>query len=288
MKIAIIGCGYVGSAIARKWSSEGHTLTVTTTTPDRLPELEKIAARAWTVKGNDFNALMQVVAEQEVILLSVGSRSPADYRETYLGTSTNLLAALEESPTVKQVIYTSSYSVYGDQKGKWVNENSPVNLASEKDEILYKAERVLLAAGSQFPDAFFASGNEENRRRVCVLRLGGIYGPGRGLDRIFGRIAGKTRPGSGEYFTNWVHLDDIVGALEFARAQQLEGVYNLVGDVPAMGRELVAAVCDRYNLAPVSWDPSQPDTRTLNVKVSNQKLKAAGFEFVHPEVMSSL
>ena len=285
MKIAIIGCGYVGGAIARRWSREGHSLTVTTTTSDRLPELEQIADRAVAIEGKDFSALGQVLAEQEVVLLSAGARSPAAYRETYLTTATNFLALVEEIPSIKQVIYTSSYSVYGDQKGKWANENSSVSLASEKDEILYKAERILLAAGSNFPEAFFASGSEEERRKVCVLRLGGIYGPGRGLDRIFGRVAGTTRPGTGEYYTNWVHLDDIVSAIEFARGKGLQGTYNLVGDVPVMGRELIEAVCDRYNLPAVSWEPSLPETRTLNVKVSNQKLKSEGFEFMHPEVL---
>lgn len=275
MKIAIIGCGYVGTAIARGWSSDGHTVTATTTTPSRLPELEQIAGRGAIAKGNDLDALLEVLSGQDAVLLCAGSRSPAHYQETYLDAANALVEALKQSPTVKQVIYTSSYSVYGNQEGKWVDENSEIVEGGEKDRILYETERVLLAAITP-------------HRRVCIFRLGGIYGPGRGLDRIFGRLAGTTRPGTGEYFTNWVHLEDIVGGLEFAREKSLQGLYNLVCDVPVMGRELIDAVCDRYNFAKVSWDPAAPETRSLNVRVSNEKLKAEGFELVRPKVLPLL
>lgn len=275
MKIAIIGCGYVGTAIARRWSSDGHTVTTTTTTPSRLPELEQIAARSVVMKGNDLDALQELLSGQDAVLLSAGSRSPAHYKETYLGTANALVEVLKQTPTVEQVIYTSSYSVYGNQRGKWADENAEIVQGGDNDRILYETERVLLAAITP-------------HRRVCIFRLGGIYGPGRGLDRIYGRLAGTTRPGTGEYFTNWVHLEDIVGALEFARGKRLQGLYNLVGDVPVMRRELIDAVCDRYNLAKVSWDPAAPETRSLNVRVSNEKLKAEGFEFVRPEVLPVL
>lgn len=272
MKIAIIGCGYVGTAIARRWSQEGHTVTATTTTASRLPELEEMAQRAVVIKGNNIDALLEILPGQEVVLLSLGDRSRTKYKETYLETANILVELLKQAPTVKQLIYTSSYSVYGNQQGNWVDENSEVMLGSDNDKILYETERALLEAKTP-------------QRRVCIFRLGGIYGPGRSLEKIFSPLAGITRPGPGEYFTNWIHLDDIVAALEYARAKELQGVYNLVNDLPVIGRELVKAVCDRYNLPQVSWDPSVPETRTLNVRVSNQKLKDAGFEFMMPQVL---
>ena len=275
MKIAIIGCGYVGMAIARRWSQEGHTVTATTTTPSRLSELEEVAKRGVVIKGNDLDALLEILPGQEVVLLSMGDRSRTKFKETYLETAKTLVDILKQAPTVKQVIYTSSYSIYGNQQGNWADENSEVMPGNDNDKILYETEQALLAAITPL-------------RRVCVFRLGGIYGPGRSLEKIFSPLAGITRPGAGGYFTNWIHLDDIVGALEFARAKELQGVYNLVSDVPVIGRELVTAVCDRYNLTPVSWDPSAPETRTLNVRVSNQKLKDAGFEFIRPQVLPLL
>jgi nucleoside-diphosphate-sugar epimerase len=102
------------------------------------------------------------------------------------------------------------------------------------------------------------------------------------LERIYSRAAGQTRPGNGGEWANWIHRSDIVGAIEFARSHSLSGIYNLVQDEIPTVKELIAEVCDLYSLAPVQWDPSQPSARPYNAKVSNAKIKAAGYQFVHP------
>ncbi|MBD1860451.1 NAD-dependent epimerase/dehydratase family protein [Trichocoleus desertorum] len=271
MKVAIIGCGYVGMATARHWQQVGWTVTATTTSVPRLSELEAIADHAVLAQGNDETSLAEALTDQQVVLLSVGARSPNSYEETYLHTAKTLTKVLAQTPSVQQLIYTGSYAVYGDQQGNWVDETSPVKPANRNGEILAETEQVLLnAANSQL--------------KVCVLRLGGIYGPGRELQRIFGRAAGTTRPGTGAEPSNWIHLDDIVGAIAFAQEHQLQGVYNLVQEVTLTSRELIEQVCQRYNLAPVNWDESQPSARSYNAKVSNQKLKTAGYQFIHPEL----
>ena len=111
MKIAIIGCGYVGSAVAKLWSEKGHKMIITTTTPERVSELQNITQQVVVMKGNDFNAMKDVLQNQEVVLLSVGDRYRTGYKQTYLETAETLLTALKKTPTVKQIIYTGSYSV---------------------------------------------------------------------------------------------------------------------------------------------------------------------------------
>lgn len=208
MEITIIGCGYVGTAVARLWTEAGHTVTATTTTPDRVPELEKVAHRVVILKGDDLNTMRDVLTDRQVVLLSVGAKNRTAYQQTYLNTAQTLVTALKEVPTVQQLIYTGSYAVYGDRQGAWVDETSPVAPANENGEILHKTEQVLLTAAHE-------------QLTVCILRIAGIYGPGRTLLKIFQNVAGKTRPGTGAEIANWVHLDDIVGSLEFIRCQQL-------------------------------------------------------------------
>ncbi|PSN19646.1 NAD(P)-dependent oxidoreductase, partial [filamentous cyanobacterium CCP5] len=91
-----------------------------------------------------------------------------------------------------------------------------------------------------------------------------------------------TRPGSGAEGSNWIHLDDIVGAIDFASQHRLQGIYNLVQDEVPTVRELIDRVCQANHLEPVRWDESQPSSRPYNVRVSNHKLKAAGYRFRHP------
>lgn len=272
MKIAIVGCGYVGKEIARRWSQDGHWVTATTTRPERIAELKEVAGDAVVMRGDDFEAMRNLLQGQEAVLVSVGDRTRTQYKETYLGTAANLVATLPQVPALKQIIYTSTCSVYGDKKGEWVDEESPVAPASDKTQTLWDTEQALLRVSS--PEL-----------RVCILRLGGIYGPGREIVKIFRNVAGKTRPGTGAEPTNWIHLDDIIGALEFVRLKRSQGIYNLVHDVSLTSRELLDGLCERHGLAKVSWDRSAPSTRSYNARVSNKKIREAGYQLIHPETM---
>jgi nucleoside-diphosphate-sugar epimerase len=271
--VTILGCGYVGQAVAQRWR-QLLMVTVTTTTPDRIAELASVAQNVQVVNGNDEAGLRSLLHHQSVVLLSVGAPHANAYEETYLQTAKTLVAVLKQSP-VNQVIYTGSYAVYGDRQGAWVDETTAVAPANRNGEILAETEQVLLSAAS-------------DSLKVCVLRLGGIYGPGRGLVKIFGRAAGTTRSGNGEDAANWVHLDDIVGAIDFARQQSLTGIYNLVGSVPITTRELLERVFAAHNLPNVRWDAAQTSTRPYNAKVSNQKLRDAGYQFLYPEIVETV
>lgn len=268
MRAAIIGCGYVGTAVARRWQDQGVDVLATTTRSDRVPELSAVVNQVKVVTGTDVVQLRAALSDRQVALLCVGPKRGASYIETYLNTAKALASILPETD-IQQLIYTSSYSVYGQHHGAWVTETMPPVPATEKGEILAATEQALLAAASP-------------QRQICVLRLGGIYGPGRTVESIYGRVAGTTRPGKGAEHGNWVHLDDIVGAVDWACQQRLAGVYNLVQDEILTVRELIGEVCDRQNLASVQWDESQPSRRAYNIRVSNAKLKSTGYQFVHP------
>ncbi|ACK69548.1 NAD-dependent epimerase/dehydratase [Gloeothece citriformis PCC 7424] len=272
MKIVIIGCGYVGKAIAQVWTQAGHEVTATTTTPEKVADLERLATGVMVVKGDNPEALKEAIADQEVILLSVAakSRSVDGYRETYLNTAKNLVSALEENRTVQQVIYTGSYGVLGSKQGQWIDETASVTPINEHGDILLQTEQVLLS-GLQEP------------LKLCILRLAGIYGPRRELIKIFGSWAGTTRPGTGEDYTNWVHLDDIVGALKLIQQQQLEGIYHLADDSPMPKKEFYRRLFESHGLPALSWNSSQSSERVYNLRLSNQKLKRAGLNLVHPE-----
>ncbi len=273
MKAAIIGCGYVGKTVAEYWQQQKLSVLVTTTQQERVSELAAVAHKVVVLMGTDANKLQAALADCDVALLCVGSKRGASYANTYLGTARTLAQVLPNT-AVKQVIYTSTCSVYGQHDGAWVNELMPPMPMTENGRVIEQTEQVLLAATTP-------------ERRVCILRLGGIYGPGRSLKKIYARAAGTTRPGSGEEATNWVHLNDIVGGIEWARQQQLAGIYNLVQDEVPTVRSLITRVCDRYQLAPVLWDALRDEQRVSdrrkNVRISNAKIKSTGYTFVHPQ-----
>ncbi len=273
MKLAIIGCGYVGRAVSRLWYGAGNEVTVTTTTSEKMPELQKIASKVVVLTGNDLESLKQLVTNQDVVLLSVSSkqRTPETYRQAYLETAQNVVTAIKSNSGVRQLIYTSSYGIINNKSGDTIDESVVVNPQDEFSEILHQTEQVLLSV----PETEFKS---------CILRLTGIYGSGRELIKIFRRAAGTTRPGRGEYYTNWVHLNDIVRAVDFAQEKQLQGIYHLNSDQCLTIKEFLQRLLQTHDLPPVIWDSSQTSTRAFNMKLSNQKIKDAGFKFAHPQI----
>ena len=272
MNVAIIGCGYVGTAVAKCWQQKMTlVVTATTTTLPRVSELQTFAQKVFVLEASDRAELEKVVHGQDCVLLSVAPRRGNSYQDTYLETAETLAQVLKKAP-VKQLIYTSSCSVYGNQNGNLVDETTPLAPTSESQQVLCDTEQVLLT-------------ELKDKLHVCIFRLGGIYGPGRELVKIYGRVAGQTRPGDGSEPSNWIHLDDIVGAIEFARHYRLQGIYNLVDDAYLLNREVIERVCETYNLPKVTWDTSQPSNKNYNAKISNQKIKAAGYKLIHPELI---
>ena len=274
MKAIIIGCGYVGSKLARRWHKAGAEVTVTTTTKTKVSDLQAIASRVEIVIGDDLASLKRLVADRDVVVLSVGAKesSPVGYQKAYLDTAQNLVEAIESS-NVKQLIYTSSYGILSDRDGDRVDETISVNPDTEKGKIMYAAEKVLLSAN-----------NVEGSLNRCIFRLSGIYGEGRELIKIFKSRSGSTRSGAGTDYTNWVHVDDIVRAVDHAQKHQLDGIYNLTSDEVLTVKEFFQRLFQTHNLPGITWDASQPPTRRKSLQLDNRKLKDTGFKFAHPQI----
>ncbi|MEL6161482.1 MAG: SDR family oxidoreductase [Cyanobacteria bacterium J06554_11] len=267
MKTAIVGCGYVGTAVAKAWQAQGCDVLVTTTREERVDELRAIANNVEVLVGTDRAALQNALQDRQVVLLCVASKRGGSYADTHLNTAKTIAAVLPHT-AVEQLIYTSSCSVYGQHFGAWVTELMPPMPVTDNGKVIEQAEQTLLSATTP-------------HRKICILRLGGIYGPGRTLAKIYSRVGGTTRPGKGEEGTNWVHLTDIVAAIDWARKCQLSGLFNVVQDEIPTVRELIEQVCDRNGFTPVKWDETQKSDRK-NVRVSNAKLRETGYQFLHP------
>ena len=274
--IAILGCGYVGSVLAEYWEDRGHCVTGTTTSRERVAGLSAAISRVLLMKGDDVTAVQALLQGRDTLVVSAAPTSfqagAAAYESTYLTTAKNLVEVLNQTPSLTQVIYLSSCSVYGDRQGDWVDETDSVSPLEHRSQVIAESEQIILQAANE-------------HQKVCVLRLGGIYGPGREIVGMFGDLAGMTIPGKGDRFINWVHRDDIIGAIDFIRLNELGGIYNLVDDSQMTVKEQVKLVCDRYNLPPVNWDSSKLSIQRKSVRVCNKKLKAAGYELIHPQLL---
>ena len=269
MNIAIIGCGYVGMEIAQMWTKKGYHVTATTRSPERLAELSKAAQKSVILRGNDEDEFIPLIANNDAILITIAADAAEHYESAYLHTAQIFRHLALEMDLPRDLIYTSSTSVYGDHHGLWVDETSDLLSKGEQARILIEAEKTYASL-------------EELGWSVCILRLAEIYGPGREISKRIRQLEGHPLPGSGEKYTNMIHRSDCAGAINYALRHRLEGIYNLADDEHPTRKELYDRVAKKYTLPKVKWDPSLASLHSGNKRVSNHKIKAEGFSFRYP------
>lgn len=158
--------------------------------------------------------LIEAVGQADVVLASA---APGEAGDPFLGPLADILAASQRKGPL---VYLSTIGVYGDSAGAWIDEEAPLAATVPRARRRIEAEAAWQALGR-------AAG-----RPVAVLRLGGIYGPGRNalLDLADGSARCIER--QGQVF-NRIHVDDIADAIGAAIAQDVDGVVNVVDDEPA-------------------------------------------------------
>lgn len=269
MNIAIIGCGYIGSAVANIWTKRGNHVTATTRTSEKLEDLAKVAQKNVMIRGNDEDEFIPLIANNEAILITIAADSPEHYESAYLNTAQIFRRLALEMNTPRILIYTSSTSIYGDHHGLWVDETSALRPSNSSAKILTDAEKTYLSL-------------DEVGWSVCVLRYAEIYGPGRELSKRVKQLEGHVLPGSGDHYTNMVHRNDCAASIDYVLQHKLEGVYNVADDEHPSRRELYDLIAKKHRLPLVKWDPNLTGLHSGNKRISNHKIKAEGFTLTHP------
>lgn len=275
LQITIIGCGWLGLALASHWRQR-HGLVLTTTRPERLPQLEALGATALVVQGDDRNAMARALEHADVAVLALAPRGDrqvdADaYASTYLSTCRSLLELLPELPLLRQIIYTSSCGVYGDAGGDWIDESTPPQPRDDHAAVLVQAEALLGQAAQPVRD-----GGRARATAVALLRLGALHGPGRELAPRLARLAGSRRPGDGSTWSNWIHRDDAVAAIDRVLESGFSGTLNVVDGQPVTLRQLMDRVCFSQGLEPVQWTGGTELVPAANRRIRNTHLLALG------------
>jgi nucleoside-diphosphate-sugar epimerase len=276
MKIAIVGAAYTGLAAARYFKSQGHTVSVTTTRPERVAGLEPVAHRVVVMKGSDVGKMQELIAGADAVVLTMAGglgvkdgkpyMDPLAYRDSYVGTVEGLAGALPAASGLRQIVFCSSLNAFGDAHGvSPIDETTPPNAASPAAQVFIEAEKKL-------------ADMETATLKVCNYRTGTIYGPGREHRNELKHIAGKAIPFDGQSDAMLVHRDDVVRGIAFAIDRHLSGLYNLFNDITDNKERFFARVCAREGLAPVTWLGAVKGPKG----VSNAKIKATGFAFLDP------
>jgi nucleoside-diphosphate-sugar epimerase len=201
----VVGCGYLGGRVAERWKAADHRVAAVVHREARAAELTAggIEAQCADVTRPE---TLAALPEADTVLYCVGYR-PGSGRsrfDVYVGGLAHVLDALPTAP--RRFVLVSSTGVYGEFGGGEVDEESPCRPTHEAGRALVEAER-LLAAHTVGP-------------RSIVLRLAGLYGPGR-VPPVDDLRAGRPLEIDPAALLNLIHVDDaaavVAAAAEAAR-----------------------------------------------------------------------
>ncbi|HZL90043.1 MAG TPA: SDR family oxidoreductase, partial [Pirellulaceae bacterium] len=262
----IFGCGYLGRRVAGLWQQRGDVVYAVTRAATRAESLRREGIRPLIA---DITAAFPTgerfwPAEIDTVLYAVGydRGSAASIHDVYVGGLGKVLDGLTDS--VKRLIYVSSVGVYGDAGGDWVDEEAPCRPIREGGKASLAAEELLKA---------HRLGN-----RAIILRLAGIYGPGR-IPRSEALVTAQPIDAPAEGYLNLIHVDDAAAIVLLAEAKaSLPRTYVVSDGQPVVRgdyyRELARLLAAP---APVFVPPTEntPAAQRAagNKRVNNRRLK---------------
>jgi hypothetical protein len=229
MRLFCFGYGYSAEALARKLSARVTAVAGTRTSPEDPTEAGAVLA---PYKGDGPSpAVQRLLGGTTHLLVSI----PPDLEgDAVLRDFSEDIAAL---PDLAWIGYLSTVGVYGDAKGAWVDEASPVRPLTERSLRRAEAERAWLDFGAR------------TGRRVEVFRLSGIYGPGRSVVDTLRAGTARRIVKPGQVF-NRIHVDDIARVLAAAiDADMGHPIFNVSDDEPAPPEDAVAYAAELLGLS---------------------------------------
>lgn len=279
------GLGYTAAAYLRLFGTRFSSIagTVRATTPaecrPRDPGGGRVEAFVFGDRATE-NALAGALSQATCALVSI---PPQEGRDPVLA---DYGAALRLATSLQTIVYLSTVGVYGDHGGDWVDEDTPVNPRSARSRARVAAERDW---------QHFA---QQSGMPVAILRLAGIYGPGRSAlaDLRAGTARRVVKPGQ---VFNRIHVDDIAQVIDAAFRTRAGGLFNVADDEPASSSEVVAYAADLLGITPppeIPFDTAQATMSDMarsfygeSKRVRNARIKRAlGVRLAYPTYREGL
>lgn len=264
MSVLIAGCGDLGTEAGLRYAAAGHHVTGWRRTPGKLPAA--ISGVAADLRGTAPTAPADT--HILVIALAADGHDEEAYRAAYLDGTTHVLDALDrDGVTPQRALFVSSTAVYGSLSGD-VDESSPTEPTAFNGRVMLEAEE------------FFLQRLAGTGTTATVLRLGGIYGPGR--TRLLDLVrSGKATIPTPDRRTSRIHRDDAASAIVHLTTSAAGGIHLGVDDSPAPYGEVVRWLAEEMG-APEPQPAEKPSARGADRACSNARLRATGWAPAFP------
>jgi nucleoside-diphosphate-sugar epimerase len=251
-RLVVFGAGYIGAEVARQGVAYGLRVTALTRNTESARALA--AAGVETVVADlatpEWHTMIEGGADFVLNCVSSGGGGAENYHRSYFRGMASMLAwACSGSDKIGTLVYTSSTAVYPQGDGVIVDESMATNRSDDRAKVLVDTEEILTALAKKTSSPSAAT-------RWFILRLAGIYGPGRHhlLDQL--RAGATELPGRGDHRLNLAHRNDISAAIwaAFAAPPAVAGeIFNVADEGAATKAEVVAWLSARLGVPPPSF-----------------------------------
>lgn len=263
LRVVVVGCGDIGSRVALLLNKQGWQVHGLRRNPQRLPaDILPIAADL--TQPECPSAWPEGAIDYVVYAMAAQSMTEADYQQAYVQGQRHLYRWLEQhQQQPKRVIFVSSTSVYGQDDDSWVDEESVVEPKRWSGQIMRAAEQCALNSGHP----------------ATVVRLTGIYGPGR--DMLIRRVREGYHTADLHNFTNRIHADDAAALIATvlqadAQGKAVESLYLGVDNEPVEQVEVVAWLQQQLKVSSVA--DLLLTRRAGSKRCSNARARALGWQ----------
>jgi hypothetical protein len=270
-RLFCFGLGYSAQHHIGECGHEYDRVAGTVREPERAAQITRDGVSGKAVDAVAFDGtsapdLGDRLNESDLLLVSVPPDSEDDpvlrhYR-----------SAIARANRLRSIVYLSTVGVYGDHGGGWVDEATEPAPISERSRERLAAERAWAALAAQ------------SGKTLAILRLSGIYGPGRNALLQVARGTAKRIVKPGQVF-NRIHVADIAGAIQASFSRNADGVFNVTDDEPTPAGEPICFAAELIGVAPPPEIPFADAARTMSPmalsfygeskRVRNLKMKRA-------------
>lgn len=278
----VVGCGYLGERVARRWTAAGDRVVATTRHPARADALRRLGLEPVivdvTAADPGWQRLFVAAGVPDAVFWGVGfdRAGGGTHRDVHVDGLRRLLDALAAARGVgptPRVILSSSTGVWGDVQGEVVDESTPPSPARDAGRVLVEAE-AMLAAHPAGPGT--------------ALRFAGLYGPGR-LPRLDDLRAGLPIAADPESWLNLIHVDDAATVVTAVADAAAPGRLYVVSDGhPVRRREWYGRLAEASGSPPPQWDPAAPRARGADKRVDSTRVyRDLGIHPQHPDAIAA-
>lgn len=265
MNILILGCGQIGHALAEQLAQDTYN------NDQAQHQITCVSRSAKTFSHDNIQHLAQDLQDLDLshqpsfdwvyVIVSPDERNVDAYQQVFIDTARPVFQELQHHP-VQKVIFISSTRVYGEDQGRWINDESIPNTDDSIGQTLVAAEQLWSAYWQE---------------KLTIIRPSGLY---REHSEFLKKKALESEKLFTNHWTNRIHRADLVGFLQYLMTlENVESSYILTDQRPSLQYELYNLIRGQNQREPLTI---HSDAKTTGKRLCADRFAQSGYKLKYP------